>query len=136
MTYHRTVWALECLIDEFFISIGEVHKVSEDVVKSWLTSCNVRLVVSKARNIKQATEIIVNRYHGELPKTEEELMTLPGVDEDIAELVHKYAYTPIKQPGIPVTTKVHRMLNRLGWVGFLTKDGKCINTQLPWDSKA
>ena len=44
-------------------------------------------MVSKARNIKQATEIIVNRYKGELPKTAEELMTLPGVDEEIAELV-------------------------------------------------
>ena len=33
MTYHRTVWALEALVDEFYIAIDEVHKVSEDVVK-------------------------------------------------------------------------------------------------------
>ena len=42
---------------------------------------------------------------------QEKLMGLPGVDETTAKMVMKYAWQKIE--GVPIDTKVHRMLNRL-----------------------
>ena len=45
------------------------------------------LYKTKAANIKNASEIIENKYGGSIPGTMEELLTLPGVGRKIANLV-------------------------------------------------
>ncbi|MCD6489690.1 MAG: endonuclease III [Thermodesulfobacterium sp.] len=66
----------------------------------------------KARYIKEACKIIVEKYKGEVPKTIEELMELPGVARKTANIVLANAYGIVE--GIPVDTHVRRLSQRIG----------------------
>ncbi len=67
---------------------------------------------NKAKNIKNASIEIVNRYGGQLPNTIEELMTLPGVGMKTAKVVCGDLYNV---DVIAVDTHVKRISNRLGF---------------------
>jgi len=69
---------------------------------------------NKARFVKATCEVLVNRYGGKVPRTLEELVTLPGVGRKTANLVMILAFA--SQKNICVDTHVHRISNRLGWV--------------------
>lgn len=68
---------------------------------------------SKAKNIKAAAQLIVERYGGEVPQTMEELVTLPGVGRKTANIVLARAFEVIE--GIAVDTHVKRVSRRLGF---------------------
>ncbi len=68
----------------------------------------------KSVHVKQACEQIVARFGGVVPKTMEELLTLPGVGRKTANLVLILAHRSVEN--ICVDTHVHRISNRLGWV--------------------
>jgi endonuclease III len=68
----------------------------------------------KARHVKATCRILVDRYHGRVPGTMEELLTLPGVGRKTANLVLILAFE--SRQNICVDTHVHRIANRLGWV--------------------
>ena len=68
---------------------------------------------TKARHLKGLARTILTRYKGKVPKTREELMTLPGVGRKTANLVLNRAFGI---PAIAVDTHVHRISNVLGWV--------------------
>ncbi len=74
----------------------------------------------KARHVKATCQILVDRFHGRVPKTMEELLTLPGVGRKTANLVLILAFQSLKN--ICVDTHVHRISNRLGWVTTRTPD--------------
>ena len=59
---------------------GDISRI-EELVKS----CG--LYRMKAANIKDASAILVEKHGGELPRTMEELLTLPGVGRKIANLL-------------------------------------------------
>ena len=67
---------------------------------------------NKAKNIKAASRIIVERFKGELPRTMEEMVTIPGVGRKTANIVLYNAYGVIA--GIAVDTHVKRLAKRLG----------------------
>ncbi|MDI9395902.1 MAG: endonuclease III [Euryarchaeota archaeon] len=67
---------------------------------------------SKAKNIKAAAQMIVERYGGEVPQTIEELVTLPGVGRKTANIVLARAFGIVE--GIAVDTHVKRLSGRLG----------------------
>lgn len=67
---------------------------------------------SKAKNIKAAAQLIVERYGGEVPRTMEELVTLPGVGRKTANIVLARAFGVVE--GIAVDTHVKRVSGRLG----------------------
>ena len=69
----------------------------------------------KARYIKATCAKILKEFGGRTPTTMEELLTLPGVGRKTANLVLILAYR--SQQNICVDTHVHRIANRLGWVG-------------------
>ncbi len=69
---------------------------------------------NKARFVNAACEALVTRYGGRVPKTIEELISLPGVGRKTATLVMIVAFQ--SQRHICVDTHVHRIANRLGWV--------------------
>jgi len=71
---------------------------------------------SKARNIKKACQILVEKYNSEVPKTMEDLLSLPGVARKTANIVLSNAYGILE--GIIVDTHVRRVSRRLG----LTKE--------------
>ncbi|HEY8449030.1 MAG TPA: endonuclease III [Bacillota bacterium] len=66
---------------------------------------------SKARNILKACRVLVERFGGEVPRTREELMQLPGVGRKTANVVLSNAFG---EPAIAVDTHVFRVANRLG----------------------
>lgn len=67
---------------------------------------------SKAKNIKTAAQMIVERYNGEVPKTMQELISLPGVGRKTANIVLARAFGVVE--GIAVDTHVKRVSRRLG----------------------
>jgi endonuclease III len=69
---------------------------------------------NKARNIKDACAILVEKYQGEVPQTMEELYALPGVGRKTANVVLGNAYGIAS--GVVVDTHVTRLANRFGWV--------------------
>ncbi|MFN3921180.1 MAG: endonuclease III [Caldimicrobium sp.] len=68
----------------------------------------------KAKYIKETCQILVNKYGGEVPRTMEELLELPGVARKTANIVLANAYGIVE--GIAVDTHVSRLSQRLGLV--------------------
>lgn len=66
---------------------------------------------TKAKNIKRTCRILLETFKGEVPKTRDELMQLPGVGRKTANVVLANAFNI---PAFPVDTHVHRVSNRLG----------------------
>ena len=67
---------------------------------------------AKARNIKGLANVIINDFGGKVPKTLEELVTLPGVGRKTANVVLGHAF---QTPGITVDTHFGRLSRRFGW---------------------
>ena len=66
---------------------------------------------NKAKNIKKCAQEIVEKYNGEVPKTMEELMSLPGVGRKSANVVMLEAFGDAQ--GIAVDTHCKRIANKL-----------------------
>lgn len=77
--------------------------------------------------IKKTTQILKEKYNGDIPATVEELVKLPGVGPKMAYLAMQVAWKKymtllilwlisFRPVGIGVDVHVHRICNRLGWV--------------------
>ena len=66
---------------------------------------------NKAKNIKASCQRIIEVFHGELPDTMEELLTLPGTGRKTANLVLGDIFN---KPAVVVDTHCIRLSNRLG----------------------
>ncbi len=66
---------------------------------------------TKSKNILEACRILIEKYNSKVPKTIEELMTLPGVGRKTANVVASNAFDI---PAIAVDTHVFRVSNRIG----------------------
>ncbi|HFC97662.1 MAG TPA: endonuclease III [Thermosulfurimonas dismutans] len=66
----------------------------------------------KARYIQEACRLLVEKYGGEVPRSMEALLELPGVARKTANIVLANAYGIVE--GIPVDTHVRRVSQRLG----------------------
>ena len=67
---------------------------------------------NKAKNLKNCCQLLVEKFHGQVPKTMEELLELPGVARKTANIVLFNAYGITD--GIAVDTHVTRLSQRLG----------------------
>ena len=65
----------------------------------------------KAKSIFHLSKILVEKYHGRVPKTFEELEKLPGVGHKTASVVMSQAFG---YPAFPVDTHIHRLAQRWG----------------------
>ena len=63
---------------------------------------------TKAKNIKRLSEILVEKYNGEVPEGFEELEELPGVGHKTASVVMSQWFG---HPAFPVDTHIHRLMN-------------------------
>ena len=81
---------------------------------------------NKAKNIKRSSELLVEKYKGQVPKTIEELYELPGIGRKTANVVLGNAYHIAS--GVAVDTHVTRLTNRFGWVK--TQDAVKIESRL------
>jgi endonuclease III len=69
---------------------------------------------NKARHVKACCEMLRSRFHGRVPSSLDDLVTLPGVGRKTANLVMILAFK--SGDNICVDTHVHRISNRMGWV--------------------
>ena len=104
-----------------------VNRVTEDLFKKYRTVKDyadvpletlqkyvnsVNFYKTKAKNIQSAAKMIVEKFHSEVPKTMEELVTLPGVARKTANIILSGAFGI--NEGIAVDTHVRRLAQRLG----------------------
>ncbi len=75
---------------------------------------------NKARFVKDTAQTLLDRFNGRVPRTLEELVTLPGVGRKTANLVMIVAFK--SERNICVDIHVHRISNRLGWVRTSTPE--------------
>ena len=73
----------------------------------------------KAQEIKEISEMLIEKYNGKVPNSLDELLKIKGVGRKTANLVITEAFD---QYGICVDTHVHRISNRLGWVKTKTPE--------------
>ncbi len=69
----------------------------------------IGLAPTKAKNIKKTSRMLIEKHHGEVPKTFEELEELPGVGHKTASVIMSQAFG---QPAFPVDTHIHRLAFR------------------------
>lgn len=67
---------------------------------------------NKAKNIHESAKVIIEHFNSKVPRTMEELVTLPGVARKTANIILSSAYEI--NEGIAVDTHVKRLANRLG----------------------
>jgi endonuclease-3 len=71
----------------------------------------VGLSPAKAKAIHGLSEILIEKYGGEVPATFEDLEALPGVGHKTASVVMSQAFGV---PAFPVDTHIHRLMYRWG----------------------
>ncbi|NLP27707.1 MAG: endonuclease III [Clostridia bacterium] len=71
----------------------------------------IGLYRNKAKNIINLSRSLLENFNGEVPRSHEDLMTLPGVGRKTANVVLSNAYGI---PALAVDTHVFRVSNRLG----------------------
>ncbi|HSX20370.1 MAG TPA: endonuclease III [Gammaproteobacteria bacterium] len=86
--------------------------------KSYIKS--IGLYNTKAANIFKTCHALIEKHHGHVPKTREELMSLPGVGRKTANVILNTAFG---EPTIAVDTHMMRVANRIGLVHSKTPLG-------------
>ncbi len=76
----------------------------------------------KARSIYNLSTILLKKYNGKVPKSYEELESLPGVGHKTASVVMSQGFG---KPAFPVDTHIHRLAQRWG----LTNGKNVIQTE-------
>ncbi len=87
----------------------QMAKLSVAQIQSIIRPCG--LAPTKAKAIKKLSEILIEDYGGEIPRTIEELEKLPGVGHKTASVI---AIQALKIPAFPVDTHIHRCAKRWG----------------------
>lgn len=72
---------------------------------------SIGLYHAKAKHIAELSRLLVQNFAGVVPRTREELMTLPGVGRKTANVVLNVAFG---EPTVPVDTHVARVSERMG----------------------
>ena len=88
---------------EHFIKLG--RKKIEILIKK------IGIFRVKAKSIYNLSKILVKKFNGKVPKTFEELESLPGVGHKTASVVMSQGFN---YPAFPVDTHIHRLAQRWG----------------------
>ncbi|KAG7653232.1 DNA glycosylase [Arabidopsis suecica] len=125
---HITGAAVERLYQNGLLTPEAIDKADESTIKELIYP--VGFYTRKATNVKKVAKICLTKNDGDIPRTLEELLSLPGVGPKIAHLVLHVAWNDVQ--GICVDTHVHRICNRLGWV---SKPGTKQKTSSPEETR-
>lgn len=92
---------------------------------------------NKAKNIQASARMIIDKFNSTVPKTMEELTTLPGVARKTANILLSNAYGI--NEGIAVDTHVKRLAGRLGLTKYedpvkIEKDLMAITPKEDWSN--
>jgi len=85
----------------------DMVKLSIEEIEDFIKTCG--LYKFKARAIFDLSNILIEKYKGEVPQTFEELEQLPGVGHKTASVVMVQAFNT---PAFPVDTHIHRLAKR------------------------
>jgi len=72
----------------------------------------IGLYRNKAKSLKALAQKLIADFGGKVPRTMDELVTLPGVGRKTASCILSYAFNV---PSVAVDTHVFRITRRLGW---------------------
>ena len=92
--------------------------LEQEVLEKEIKSCGYYR--AKAKHIIETAQAILSDFGGEVPRTQEELVKLPGVGRKTANVVYAVAFGG---DAIPVDTHVFRTSHRLGLSDATTPDG-------------
>jgi endonuclease-3 len=87
----------------------QILDLGEEKLKSFIAT--IGLYNAKAKNILATCRILVEQFHGEVPRSREALESLPGVGRKTANVVLNTAFG---EPTIAVDTHIFRVANRTG----------------------
>jgi endonuclease-3 len=115
-----TILSAQCTDERVNIvteSLFKKYRKAEDYAKAELAELEGEIrstgfFRNKARNIKNAGEMLVEKFNSHVPKTMEEILGLPGVARKTGNIVLQNAYGVVE--GIAVDTHVRRVSVRLG----------------------
>ena len=88
-------------------NVNEMSKLEIEEIREIIRPCG--LSPTKAKNIKNLSKIIINKFNGVIPKNITELEKLPGVGHKTASVVMSQAFNI---PTFPVDTHIHRLAYR------------------------
>jgi len=99
-------------------SLFKKYKTAKDYAETDLQELindikSVTFAGNKAKNIKNACKLLIEKYDGKVPNTMESLTSLPGVGRKTANTILINAFGIVE--GIPVDIWVQRLSYRLGW---------------------
>ena len=119
MLQQTRVEAVRAYFDRFIAALPNIESLAniedEKLMKLW----EGLGYYSRARNLKIAAIVCVEQYHGELPRTYEELLKLPGIGSYTAGAIASIAY---EQEVPAVDGNVLRVISRLlAWEEDITK---------------
>ncbi len=92
-------------------------KLSEKQIQDAIKPANY--YKTKAKRIKEISEVLVKKYSGKVPDKFEKLIELKGVGRKTANIVLTHAFN---KHAVAVDTHVHRISNRLGLVKTKTPE--------------
>ncbi|MDX9856578.1 MAG: endonuclease III [candidate division Zixibacteria bacterium] len=95
---------------ERFRSVKDFAEADSDELESLIQSCG--FFRAKAKSIKSSARVLLERFGGEMPRTIDELTTLPGVGRKTASVVLGAGFGIAE--GIVVDTHVARISKLLG----------------------
>ncbi len=108
-------------------------KLTVEQIEAIVRPCG--LSPAKSKNIRRLSEILIEKYDGEVPQSFEELEELPGVGHKTASVVMAQAFGV---PAFPVDTHIHRLMTR--WkltngksVEQTEKDAKKLFPEVLWN---
>jgi len=115
-----TILSAQCTDERVNIvtkSLFKKYRKAEDYAKADLAELQSEIrstgfYRNKAKNIKNAAEMLVQRFNSQVPRTMEQILELPGVARKTANIVLQNAYGVVE--GIAVDTHVRRVAARLG----------------------
>jgi endonuclease-3 len=87
---------------------AKMLELGEERVRDYIKT--IGLYRNKAKNVILLCETLIRDFGGEVPRTREELMTLPGVGRKTANVVLSMAFSI---PALAVDTHIFRLGNRL-----------------------
>lgn len=90
--------------------ISDYANISLEELQKDISSVN--FYKNKAKNIQASARMIIERFNSEVPKSMDELLTLPGVARKTANIILFNAYGI--NEGVAVDTHVRRLSQRLG----------------------
>lgn len=93
--------------------------LGEKKLKKYIST--IGLYNSKAANVISLSQILIEKFNGEVPSNFEDLKSLPGVGQKTANVVLNCAFG---HPTIGVDTHVFRLANRIGFARAATPE-KC-----------